>query len=61
MARSQYGLQGWKKHKVYPDFVFALARGEEEERIVVLETKGDHLDNPDTAYKMKLFDVYLAG
>ena len=24
---------------------------------MVLETKGDHLDNPDTAYKKKLFEV----
>lgn len=25
--------------------------------MVVLETKGEHLDNPDTAYKKKLFDI----
>lgn len=55
VARRQYGLQGWKRGRVYPDFVFA-ARGEGDARqITVLETKGDHLDqNLDTTYKRDL-------
>jgi type III restriction enzyme len=51
VARSQYGLQGWKKAKIYPDFLFAVQREGEAKRIVILETKGDQLDNLDTAYK----------
>ncbi|TNE38039.1 MAG: type III restriction endonuclease subunit R [Sphingomonadales bacterium] len=51
VARTQYGLQGWKKAKIYPDFIFAVQRDGEEKRITVLETKGDQLDNLDTAYK----------
>lgn len=51
VARTQYGIQGWKKAKIYPDFIFAVQRDGEGRRITVLETKGDQLDNLDTAYK----------
>lgn len=56
VARTQYGLQGWRKAKIYPDFIFA-SRGEGgARRIVALETKGDQLDNLDTAYKRAVLD-----
>lgn len=51
VARTQYGIQGWRKAKIYPDFIFAVQRDGDEKRITVLETKGDQLDNLDTAYK----------
>ena len=51
VARTQYGIQGWKKAKIYPDFIFAVQKDGESSRITVLETKGDQLDNLDTAYK----------
>jgi len=56
VARSQYGLQGWKRHKVYPDFVFArLDGGHGSDRLVVMETKGLHLaGSDDTDYKKAL-------
>lgn len=54
IARAQLGLQGWKRAKVYPDFVFAVDRREGGTRIVLLETKGLHLANEDTAYKRAL-------
>ncbi len=56
-AQAGYALQGWRKHKVYPDFIFALSGQDGSQRLWVLETKGDHLDNPDTAYKKKLFEI----
>ena len=57
VARSQYGLQGWKRHKVYPDFVFAQASGAGGGKLVVLETKGLHLaGSADTAYKQRLLE-----
>ena len=56
VARSQYGIQGWKKAKIYPDFIFAVQKSGKAKRITVLETKGDHLDNPDTAYKRDLLE-----
>jgi type III restriction enzyme len=51
VARTQYGIQGWKKSEIYPDFIFAVQTGGNANRITVLETKGDQLDNLDTAYK----------
>ena len=54
VARTQYGIQGWKKRRIYPDFIFAVRGGEKPGRVVVLETKGDHLDNLDTDYKRKV-------
>ena len=57
VARSQYGLQGWKRHKVYPDFVFAQRTDAGPSRLVVLETKGMHLaGSGDTTYKQELLD-----
>jgi len=55
VARAQYGLQGWKRHKVYPDFVFARVQADGSTRIVVLETKGLQLKGADdTTYKQAL-------
>ena len=54
VARSQYGIQGWKKGKIYPDFIFAVQTDGSANRITVLETKGDQLDNLDTAYKREV-------
>ncbi|AEK57839.1 conserved hypothetical protein [Acidithiobacillus caldus SM-1] len=51
VARKQYGIQGWKKAKIYPDFIFAVQNDGKTRKITVLETKGDQLDNLDTAYK----------
>jgi type III restriction enzyme len=60
VARSQYGIQGWRKAKIYPDFIFAVQRDDAHTRITVLETKGDQLDNLDTAYKRDVLD-FLSG
>ncbi|MBI3373354.1 MAG: DEAD/DEAH box helicase family protein [Betaproteobacteria bacterium] len=65
VAKTQYGLQGWKRNKIYPDFVFAKMEGEGMAKIVVLETKGLHLKNEDSAYKKALLDrlteIYMEG
>lgn len=57
VAQSQYALQGWKRHKVYPDFIFALDRQDGGSKIVVMETKGLHLQNEDTDYKRQLLET----
>ena len=54
VARAQYGIQGWKKGKIYPDFIFAARTDGTGSRITILETKGDQLDNLDTAYKREV-------
>jgi type III restriction enzyme len=56
VARSQYSIQGWKRAKIYPDFIFAVQDDGKAERITVLETKGDQLDNLDTAYKREVLE-----
>ncbi len=57
VARSQYGLQGWRRARIYPDFIFAARRDGQKNRLVVLETKGEQLDNLDTAYKREVLKV----
>ena len=53
VARENYFLQGWKRGRIYPDFIFAMDASASG-RIVVLETKGEHLQNPDTGYKREV-------
>lgn len=58
-ARGSYGLRGWRRGNVYPDFLLAATRdAASRERVVVLETKGDHLaGSEDTEYKRRLLDT----
>ncbi len=57
VARTQYGLQGWKRHKVYPDFVFGVVNQNGQTRTVVMETKGLQFEgNSDTSYKQALLE-----
>jgi type III restriction enzyme len=55
VARREYAVQGWRRERIYPDFVFAVlpdGARDADKRIVVLEMKGEHLKgNPDTEYK----------
>ncbi len=50
-----YSLQGWRKDKVWPDFLACAVSGSGGTKYTVLETKGDYLENTDTDYKKKLF------
>lgn len=54
VAKTQYGLQGWKRHKVYPDFVFGFLTQGNTSRVALVETKGVHLANQDSDYKALL-------
>lgn len=57
VARTGYGLQGWRRHRVYPDFVVSCTRADGD-RLVTIETKGDQLaGNADTVYKAALFQL----
>ncbi|MFN8456798.1 MAG: hypothetical protein U0401_19385 [Anaerolineae bacterium] len=51
---NSYSIQGWRRHRVYPDFI-ALRQGPPV--VYVLETKGVHLKNLDTDYKKQLFEL----
>lgn len=58
VARHQYGLQGWRRHKIFPDFVFLAADAGGQKRVIALETKGDQLaGNLDTTYKQAVLDL----
>jgi type III restriction enzyme len=62
VAKTGYGIQGWKKHRVYPDFIFARERTGKSERILVWEMKGAQLEgNLDTEYKRKLLETVTAN
>jgi type III restriction enzyme len=57
-ARRDWGLQGWMKNKVYPDFLIHLDAERDVARLLVLETKGKHLEGTaDTEFKRKFFDL----
>ncbi len=62
-ARKDYYVQGWKRGRIYADFIFALkpdepGRGDEYRQVFVVETKGLHLGrSADTAYKRSVFDL----
>lgn len=59
LSRQDYHVQGWKKHKIYPDFVFTDTDDKKQDdynKVYVVETKGVHLMNEDTDYKKNVFD-----
>lgn len=57
VAKTGYGLQGWRQHRIYPDFLFALTGKGKRRILYALETKGDQLaGNLDTTYKRRVLD-----
>lgn len=57
VARTQYFLQGWRRNRIYPDFILGV-RKEDSNKIIVLEMKGDHLaGNDDTNYKKAVLEL----
>lgn len=59
IPKSDYGVQGWRSHRVYADFIFTdTANGNGFNRVFVVETKGLHLKDSDkTKYTKKLFNL----
>lgn len=60
-SRYDYSIQGWRQHRIYPDFIFTTRNKETEmdyNRVYVVETKGIHLkDNEKTNYVRKVFNI----
>lgn len=48
-----FAVQGYKRAKMFPDYVVQQnANGRKYHRVLVIESKGAHLEgNPDTTYK----------
>ena len=58
VTRTGYFLQGWHKHRIYPDFLFTTDHdGQNDFKVFVVETKGVHLKNEDTDYKKAVFSM----
>lgn len=59
IARQDYAIQGWRKDRIYPDFLFTTVDGKEIgfDEVFVVETKGVHLNNEDTKYKQSVFEL----
>jgi type III restriction enzyme len=60
IVRNDYGLQAWRKDKIYADFIFTIYDKSKKDvgKVYVLETKGEHLaGNRDTEYKRSVFDL----
>ena len=54
--RGDYYIQGWRRNRVWPDFVAMAGEVNGKPSVLVFETKGEHLrGNDDTKYKEKLF------
>ena len=62
-ARKDYYVQGWKRGRIYADFIVTLRPDEPDagdafHRVFVVETKGLHLkEAEDTRYKRSVFDI----
>jgi len=59
LSKQDYYIQGWKKSKIYPDFILSKSNEENDDysKVLVIETKGLHLKNEDTGYKKSVFDI----
>ena len=52
----EYYLRGWRRERVWPDFVAMGGEKDGKPSVLVFETKGEHLKgNDDTEYKERLF------
>ena len=53
--RGEYYVQGWKQGRIYPDFVAMTRTFGGVTRVLIFDTKGEHLSgNLDTEYKKKV-------
>ncbi len=50
-------LKGWKQERIWPDFVALGGGTARRPHLLVFETKGRHLDNPDAAYKRRVLEA----
>ena len=54
--RGDYYIRGWRRDRIYPDFIAMASATEGSPSILVFETKGDQFKgNDDTLYKGRVF------
>jgi type III restriction enzyme len=60
LSRQDYRIQGWQKHRIYPDFIASRTSAADKtdfDKVFVVESKGIHQKNEDTDYKKKIFKL----
>ncbi len=56
--QGEYHLRGWRRERIYPDFIAMAGQSAGKPHLLVFETKGAHLrGNPDTEYKRKVLEM----
>ena len=55
--KGEYYLRGWKQERIWPDFVAMGGETDGKPHVLVFETKGAHLDNPDANYKQRVLET----
>ena len=56
--RGEYYVQGWKRGRIYPDFVAMTQKIGGLTHVLICDTKGEHLGvNLDTEYKRKVLET----
>ncbi len=55
--QGEYYLRGWKKDRIWPDFVAVFGKNMKKRELHIYEIKGKHLDNPDTEYKKNVLEA----
>lgn len=60
VGSENFAIQGYRRHRIFPDFVVqSAANGKPVHRVIVVESKGKHLQgNPDTTYKKKVASYF---
>ena len=54
--RGEYYIRGWRRERIWPDFVAMVGETKGKPSVLVFETKGEHLaGNDDSEYKKKVF------
>ena len=62
----EYYLRGWRRERIYPDFIAMSKEPYDKRQFLLFETKGEHLrGNSDTEYKQRVLqaleDAFNAG
>ena len=56
--QENYYLRGWKQGRIFPDFVAMTTEDMDDKRVLIVDTKGEHLGgNADTEYKRKVLET----
>lgn len=55
--KGEYYLRGWRRNRIWPDFVAMFGGRGKRRTLRIYEIKGSQLDNPDTEYKRRVLDA----